>query len=479
MFRFTITVRSSARNGQKGSMSTVSNSSHGHTGNETNENVTPAGSVKRRISRSKPLRGAYISLLLFMVIYCARPGDWIPGLSGVPLAKIAGVIALLALIFSLRHIRRQLPREVFFLAILIGQLFLASAMSSVWRGGALGATFDFAKILLLVIVMSASVNTTERLRLLIFVQAASVAVIAVITVWKSHHIIGRLEGILGGNYSNPNDLALGIVISLPLCLALLFLSRNWVWKVVWAIAMLVMSYAVFLTSSRGGFFALITTAAFCLWGYAVQGRRRYLLIFATLLGAILWQFSGGLLRGRLTGTLDSKDEVASSYESSKQRQELFWKTVEVTEQNPLFGVGPGNFVVISGNWHVSHNAFTQMSSEGGIPALIFYSLILWCGFRNVSITTRIARSQRILMLLARALRASLAGYVVGSLFASTAYQFFPYFLVAYTTALLWIAKKSSAQIPPERATDLLPEKEPIASTAETWESWLGFSIREV
>jgi putative inorganic carbon (hco3(-)) transporter len=461
-------------------MSTVRNSSQGTAEKVTDVNVTGAGAANRRLSRSKPLWGAYISLLLFMVIYCARPEDWIPGLSGVPLAKIAGAIVLLALIFSLPHIRRRLPREVFFLAILLGQLFLASAMSSVWRGGALGETFDFAKILLVVIVMSAAVNTTKRLRRLIFIQAASVSVIAVITVWKSHHVIGRLEGILGGNYSNPNDLALAIVISLPLCLVLLFLAKNWVWKVVWALAMIVMSYAVFVTSSRGGFFALITTTAFCLWAYAVKGRRRYLLVLATLLGAILWQFSGGLLRDRLNGTLGAKEEVASSYASAQQRQQLFWKTVEVTEQNPFFGVGPGNFEVISGSWHVSHNAFTQMSSEGGVPALVLYSLILWGGFKNVSTTTKMARRQRELTMLARALCASLAGYVVGSLFASTAYQFFPYFLVAYTTALLWIAKKASGQTgAPEKTNDSLPEEEPVLANAETEVSWYGLGIRDV
>ena len=36
-------------------------------------------------------------------------------------------------------------------------------------------------------------------------------------------------------------------------------------------------------------------------------------------------------------------------------------------------------------------------------------------------------------MLASALYASLAGFVVGSLFGSVAYQLFPYFLVAYTT----------------------------------------------
>ena len=131
-------------------MGTVSNPSQSHASSVTNGTVTDPGSVKAHISRSKPLLGAYVSLLLFMIIYCARPEDWIPGLSSVPLAKIAGIIALLALIFSLGDIRRRLPREVLFLALLIGQLFLAAAMSSVWRGGAVRTTLDFAKILIIV-----------------------------------------------------------------------------------------------------------------------------------------------------------------------------------------------------------------------------------------------------------------------------------------------------------------------------------------
>jgi hypothetical protein len=107
-----------------------------------------------------------------------------------------------------------------------------------------------------------------------------------------------------------------------------------------------------------------------------------------------------------------------------------------------------------------------------LPALVFYSIILWCGFRNVATARRVARSQRELMLLARALRASLAGYVVGSLFASTSYQFFPYFLVAYTTALLWIAKKRSAPTQAfEQVSDSSPEEGDGVLVAETEAFW--------
>ncbi len=408
-----------------------------------NAEVMDSASVRRRISRRIPLAGAYVSLLLFMVIYCARPEDWIPGLSVVPLAKMAGGLALLALMFSLRQLRSSLPREVIYLILLVGQLFLAAAMSTVWRGGAVLQTLDFAKVLLIIIVMSVALNTASRLRRLIFVQAASVAVIAAVAVWKGHLLLGRLEGTLGAYYSDPNDLALAIIISLPLCLALLFLSRGAVQKVAWGLAIAVMLYAVFSTGSRGGFVALIVTAAVFLWEFAIQGRRLYLLALAVLAGVLLWQSSGGLLVGRLKGTFNLKEDSVVTEASAEARKQLFLRSVEVTKQHPLFGVGPGNFQEISGFWHETHNAFTQLSSEGGVPAFALYVLILWCGFKNLRATKRLASGRTESSLFARALLASLAGYVAGSVFLSVAYAFFPYFLVAYTTALFGIGKRSA------------------------------------
>jgi len=419
-------------------------------------------SVQQRSSQRKPFVGAYVSLLLFMVVYCARPEDWIPGLSVVPLAKVAGVLALLALMFSLRQFRSSLPREVIYLILLVGQLFLAAAMSPVWRGGAVQKTLDFAKVLLIVIVMSVAVNTARRLRRLILIQAASVAVIAAVAVWKGHLLLGRLEGTLGGNYSDPNDLALAIIISLPLCLALLFLSRGGLQKAAWSLAILVMLYMVFLTGSRGGFIALIVTAAVFLWEFAIRARRRYLLVLAMLAGVILWQFSGGMLVGRLKGTFNQQEDTAASYGSSEARQQLFWRSVVVTKQHPLFGVGPGNFQELSGSWHVTHNSFTEISSEGGVPAFVLYVLILWSGFKNLRETKRFARGRTVSRLMARALLASLAGYVAGSVFLSVGYEFFPYFLVAYTSALFGIAKRSAAH---SKARESVSQEKP---EKETW-----------
>jgi len=249
--------------------------------------------------------------------------------------------------------------------------------------------------------------------------------------------------MLGGNYSNSNDLALAMVISLPLCLGLLFLTRNRLWKAAWALAMLAMAYVVFLTGSRAGFISLMISAGVCLWHFAIRGRRRYILLLVPMVGIILWLTSGDMLSRRLKGTVDEKDDAASAYGSAQQRQQLFWRSIEITAEHPLFGVGPGNFEQVSGYWLVTHNAFTQVSSEGGLPALIMYVLILWRGFTNLRTTKRIASSRTESSVLTGVLHASLIGYVVGSVFASVGFQFFPYILVAYTTALFSIAKNTA------------------------------------
>ena len=145
--------------------------------------------------------------------------------------------------------------------------------------------------------------------------------------------------------------------------------------------------------ARGGFITLIVITAILLFEFAIRGHRRYLLVLTALAAVVLWRSSSGMLLARLEGTFDTKENVASAYGSAQQREQLFWRSVEVTKEHPLFGVGPGNFQVISGDWHVTHNSFTQMSSEGGVPALIFYLLILWTGFKNLRKTKQLRRGR--------------------------------------------------------------------------------------
>ena len=395
-------------------------------------------------------KGAFWALLAFVVVYCARPEDWIPGLWMVPTAKITGALAVVAFLFSIGTARRRMPREMIYLGLLVCQIGLAAVFSPVWRGGASTRVTDFAKLLLILAVMIMLTTTLTRLRQIIYVQAASAAIIALASIYQNRTRLDRLVGAAYGTYYNPNDLAMALCIALPFCFAFLLAGRGLFRKVTWTLAMLIMTYAVFLTGSRSGLLSLIFSGGACLWEFGVKGGRRYLVVLGCAATLVLGLVGGSALRVRLGASVESDVSTLESQSASAsqvQRKALLIKSLVVTAQHPLFGVGAGNFQVVSGMWHETHNSYTQMSSEAGLPALILYLMILWRAFANVGQATQRASAGKEELLWARALRASLLGFVVGSAFGSVAYLFFPYFLVAYTSILASIVSPDDGSVP--------------------------------
>jgi putative inorganic carbon (hco3(-)) transporter len=398
----------------------------------------------KRSNRREPLGLAFFGLVLFMIVYFARPEDWIPGLAAVPLAKITGILILLALVFSFNNIRWHIPQEVTFLTLLVVQLWLTVPFSPVWRGGAFNVMLDFSKVVPVVIVMYGAVRSMKRLRWMLFVQAASAAAIAITSIVNAHTSGGRLQGVLSGMFGNPNDLAVMIDLSLPLSLALALTTRSYWKKLAWTGAMLAMIFAVFLTASRGGAIALVVVALVCVWQLGVKSRRFYLLLLVPVAVIVIWLDAGNALRERIEQTNINPATNNHSTEASgsaQQRKELLFQSLKVTAQHPLFGVGPGNFAVVSGVWRVTHNSYTQISAEGGIPAFLLYVLIFWRGIANLRDVSKYPKTGKGIRPFSMALEASLAAYLVGSFFASVAYQLFPYCLVAYTSALLLIVQR--------------------------------------
>ena len=402
-----------------------------------------APTVKRR-RFSEPLDFAYISLVLFTFVYFARPEDWIPGLEAIPLAKLAGVPMFVAVLFSFGRIRWQFPREIVLLGLLIIHLWLTVPFSSVWRGGAFNAMLEFSKVLPLACAIFVTVRSMKRLLLILFVQAISVTAIAGASAVIAHTRGGRLEGVIGGMYGNPNDLALASDLCLPICLAFALTSRSYLSRIAWTMGILTMIYTMTLTASRAGFLSLAAAVLICLWEFGVKGGRGYLLLLAPLAVLIISLHSGQSLRERFTQlSIDSLDpgQNSSAADSAEQRKQLLFRSLEITAQHPLLGIGPGNFMVVSGNWHVSHNSYTQISAEGGIPALALYLAILWGAVQNLRHLQRAGKVPKSVRMFSSAIKGSLGAFLVGSFFSSLAYMMFPYCLVAYTIALRTIVQR--------------------------------------
>jgi O-antigen ligase len=403
----------------------------------------------RPTSGKQRLPGAFFWLSAFYFVYCARPEDWIPGLDYVPLAKITGLFALVALLLSLGKARRgfrDIPQEGRYLLGMTALLFVSAVFSPVWRGGAIGRIIDFSKVYIVWILTFLVVDDFKRLLRLIFIQTASVALICVVSVAKGHSQ-PRLEGVLGGIYSNPNDLAFAIVLSLPFCFAFFIATRSNLRKIAWLFAMLVMLVAVFLTASRGGFITLVIAGVVSLWHFGVKGRRFYLIVVAGLLSTILLATVGRHVVDRflaISGDVGNKDEN-SAFGSFEQRKYLMQKALEGIAHYPVLGVGVRNFPIYSGVWRDVHMTYLQIAVEGGIPAGILYILFFYGGFRNLKKLRRRKDQNPGEVLFVGALHSALIGFVVGALFAPEAYQFFPYFFIAYTSVLAAISRENVSQ----------------------------------
>jgi O-antigen ligase len=401
----------------------------------------------RTIEASKPasISGAFFWLSAFYFVYCSRPEDWIPILKYVPLAKITAVFALFGLLNSLGRTQRKfkdLPREANYLLALIGVFVVSAFFSPIWRGGALKNTLDFSKVWIVWVLTFLLITDFARLRRIIFIQAASVPLICLVTLILGHDR-PRLGGVIGGIYSNPNDLAFAIVLTLPFSLAFLLTARKaWI-KLAWVVGILIMALTLFMTASRAGFITLVISGTVCLWHFGVKGRRFYLIIASGLALVLLLAVAGRPLIERMNAITDSDGgEARGSYEARKYLME---RAIEGIEHYPIFGLGMKNFEVYSGDWHEVHMTYLQIAVEGGIPALILYLLFFARAFRNLRTLLRRRDLDVHTTLFVGGLHSSMIGFAVGALFAPEAYQFFPYFAVAYTSALVaTLAQKQSA-----------------------------------
>ena len=362
------------------------------------------------------------------------------------MAKISGIFAILALFSSWGKSKRKLqhlPREGRYLLVLICLLFASALFSPVWKGGAFFRTLDFSKVFIIWLLTVIVITDMRRFKRIAFIQTGSVAAIALISLVKGHDR-PRLDGVLRGIYGNPNDLAFAIVLSLPFCLAFLLLTRGPLRKAVWVGSMLIMCACLFLTASRAGFITLVISGAVCLWHFAIKGRRAYLIAAAALVVLVVGAVAGGKLKDRFLAIsgegLDTRLET-SAHGSYEQRRELIVDSLECMARYPILGIGVRNFTSYTAAWREVHMAYLQIGAEGGVPALVLYLLFFWRGFVNLRKLRKIRDLDPDVKLFAGALHSSLIGFAVGALFAPEAYQFFPFFTVAYTAVLLFLAQE--------------------------------------
>ena len=387
------------------------------------------------------MTATYVGVLLFYVLYFFRPEDFIPALSAVPFAKITGLFTGVTLIGAILSGRVRLILEIKLLIALFAYLCLCIP-GSLWPGGSFDAVINgFSKIVLVVVATMCAVSTVARLRRVIFVQIFAMFTMALLAFGKDRQA-GRMFGV-GMMFDDPNDLALNLCIILPFCVALLLSSRSRLWKVFWTLTVAVTLLAIVSTYSRGGFLALAAVLLTMWHRFSIRARTAlFLLVIVILPTAAILAVGKSSYFERMGTIIDTEADTSGS---AQIRREILKRSLEVTVEHPIWGVGPGQFDMVSGSWHQTHNSYTQLSSEAGIPALIIFLMLIRRSFNNLRLLrTTAERSQT--WYLAGAVYCALVGYLVGAFFLSAAYWLVPYLLVAYVSALRSIREASNTSV---------------------------------
>jgi O-antigen ligase len=397
------------------------------------------------------------ALVAFFALYYYRPEDFIRVLAHIPMARIAGVVAFVALLGGMMSARVKVPTAVKMLWLLLVQMTICIPFA-LWPGGAFHTVFDkYAKGVVVAMLISMVVVTTRELRKLLWIQASAVALVTFFSIALSHYNQGgRLSGIQESILSNPNDLAINIAISFPLALAFMLHARG-LKKGLWALALGFMGLGVVLTASRSGLLAMIIVILVCVWEYGIKGKRRHLVVI-TIVVAVLGlgvALSSAHYRARVESIFLGNVEGSGDNGSLGARKELLKKSVMTALTHPLFGVGPGCFPLVDEGWKVAHNAYSELAAESGLLGLVLFLMAIGAAFKNI---TLIRKSHQYeddpeFKLFTQALWAGLAAYVAGSFFASTEYNLYPYFVIGYTCALVRI----TSQPLPENAQGSKPQ----------------------
>jgi O-antigen ligase len=381
----------------------------------------------------------YGSLVVFAWLYYYRPEDFIPGLDYIPMARIAGVIGLVALIFGMMSgVNSKIPAAQKYLLLLLAQMAMCVPFA-IWHGGAFTTVFEkFAKGVIVALLISMAVFTVKELRRLLWIQVSAVAMVTVVSILLRHMRDGRLEGVQKSILENPNDLAINIAISFPLGMAFMLNSKG-LKKAIWSVALLFMALGVVLTYSRSGLLALVLSLAVCVWEYGVKGKRRYIVV-ATIMALVVGlgaALSTAHYRARVESILMGNVEGSGDKGSLDARKALLKKSIMVALTHPIFGVGPGCFVLVDQGWVVAHNTYTELAAEAGIPALVLFLMTLGASLKNVAQVRKsvLYRDDPEFRVFTQALWAGIVAYLLGACFASTEYNLYPYFMVGYSCAM--------------------------------------------
>jgi O-antigen ligase len=403
-------------------------------------------------------------LLAFTAALLLRPQDQIPALTPLHLAEVCAIIGIAPMLLH-RFARRQ---PVFRVTpetsglIIFGMAILATAPFSVWPGGAVNVFTDmYIKIVIVFVLMMNTLTTPKRLEQitwLIVVCCGYVAFLAVASYARGNNLIegGRLAGPVSGMFGNPNDLALNMVAFMPAA-AIIAMTRKYsaIRRLAAAGIAALMLATIVLTQSRSGGLGLAVMVVSLVFlarkvrpGFAV-GVLVAMLVATAFMPASFWD--------RMSTIFDARRDQLEYTGSRETRRSVMEEGIRAFIQFPFTGVGAGQFKNYNPpgrqqRFRETHNVLIQVAAETGIVGLLAFSFLIVRAVMAAATTRRMLKRPRRKSSVDRlqyvlgdsdrqalyshtvAMTAGLIGWFVCAMFASVAFSWTFYYLLALIVA---------------------------------------------
>lgn len=353
------------------------------------------------------------------------------------LLYIFGPPALLG-VMAFGSLKRALNNNpVKFWLAFLAWMVLAIPFSS-WRGDSLGLVLSYLRtdFIMLLVIAGLAVNWAEC-RMMIYV----IALAALVNIGTAQLLMAQTTGgdrvmlESNGMISDPNDLAAHLLLVLPFVAFVALRHRtSIILRVILGSAIIFGLFLMLRSGSRGGFIALVFTVILAIVFVTPRQRLIVALVTPALLLALIAALPEATWQRFKSITSDS-DASEAAETSREARIYLLEKSIEYTVKNPIFGVGPGQFQNFEGMqataegrhgaWHATHNTFTQISSECGIPALVFFLGAIISSFRALWRTHKraVAMKEKEVVLAVTCISLGFAGYTAASFFLANGYRF--------------------------------------------------------
>lgn len=355
-----------------------------------------------------------------------------------------------------------------------------------YRGGSFDAfTQSWLRTLIFFFLLTQTLTTTSRVKKILWAVLLSELIASLVSilfqgkvgVLEGDRLSGVNQGLLGWNY-----LGISFSVTLPFLAALYLSAISATTRILLAVVLGSTMWTVILTASRGGFLGCVVSVVLTWWFVLRRSPRGRLLAVVIPIGlsiALLkapdvfwsrlqtvWSSSSGAenysARSEGSGHFVDKLDAESAEESTRGRQLLLENSLKYTTQFPLFGLGMGGFPLYNGRvlhrsdaWLGTHNTFTQLSSEGGIPALILFLCLLFTMLGQMKkLGDQCAGDQNKfeLGLIAAATLASTLTFAFQGFFAHIAYEYLFYYLAGISAGLWAIAQHDASEGEPPQVS---------------------------